>query len=221
MPTPMIVTGTDRKEHLARCASSLEEEVKRLSQLFQTKDLRIAFEQVLGDIREFSRLLSQFALSEAIYVPGVGGKNVLLSQIANIGIGSLVSAISDHVRNTTPLSGRQAELITRELVRQNPQAAIQQIFTLFEDCLRQRIDAGPELYGEPLINAAFGNHGVLTYGETPAEQVGIRNLLAGAYATFRNPHMHRMIEDNEKTTLAIITIVDLLINIIGEAQNSS
>jgi uncharacterized protein (TIGR02391 family) len=132
-----------------------------------------------------------------------------------------VSAISDYIRNTTPLSGRQAKLITCELVRQNQQAAIQQIFTLFEDCLRQRIGVGPELYGEQLISAAFGNKGVLTYGETPAEQAGIRNLLSGAYATFRNPRMHRMIEDNEGTTLAIITMVDLLINIIGEAQNSS
>jgi len=46
-------------------------------------------------------------------------------------------------------------------------------------------------------------------------------LLSGAYATFRNPRMHRLIEDNEQSIIAIITIVDLLIKIVDEAKDSA
>lgn len=212
----------ERKEHLVRCVRSLEEEVKKLSHLYPEENLRNVFQRILGEIQEIHHLLSQSELAEVVFVPRVyGSSDALQSRVAELSISHLAFAISEHIQSTTPLSGQQAGLITSELVRQNPQAAVQQVFTLFEDRIRKRIGAGPDLYGQPLINAAFGKKGVLTYGETPAEREGIRNLLSGAYATFRNPHMHRLMEDDEKTALAIITLVDLLIKIVDEAKPSS
>ncbi len=210
----------ERKEHLARCTTSLKVEIEHLSHLYPIEDLQPVFQQASEEIQAINHLLSQYSLSQVVYVPGVGGSDALQSQVANLSIFDLISAVAKHVQNITPLSGHQSKLITHELIKRNSQAAIQQIFTLFEDRLRKRISVGPELFGESLINTAFGNHGALIYGQTPAEQIGIRNLISGAYATFRNPYMHRMIEDDEKTTLAIITMVDLLIKIIDEAQLS-
>ncbi len=57
------------------------------------------------------------------------------------------------------------------------------------------------------------------YGATPAEQNGIRNLVSGAYATFRNPHMHRIIGNDEQMVSPVITLIDLLARLINEAQD--
>ncbi|WP_420627472.1 TIGR02391 family protein [Candidatus Leptofilum sp.] len=178
------------------------------------------FRHLLIQIQEVHRLLSEFNIKEIIYVPGVGNNDALQARIAELDIANLVSAISDFVQNTTPLSGLQARLVTSALVEQNAQAAIQQIFTIFEDHLRKRIGAPSNLYGKDLINQSFGKNGVLTYGATSAEKEGVRSLFFGAYATFRNPHMHRIVENDSQMVLSIISLVDMLIKITDTAQDS-
>ncbi len=211
----------ERKEHLVGCVCSLEEQVQRLSQLYPVKNLHSIFQRTLDEIQEIHRLLSEFELAEIVSTPE-NSQDALQSRVAELSISRLISSVSEHIQSTTPLSDQQTKLITPELVKQNSQAAVQQMFVLFEDCLRNRIGAGPELYGENLINKAFGKErGVLAYGETPAEQQGVRNLISGAYATFRNPRMHRLIKDDEETVLAIIALIDLLNKIVDEAKLSS
>ena len=209
----------ERKEHLIRCVISLRDEVEKLSQLYPAENLRDIFLQALSEIQDVYRLLSEFDLEKILFIPGVNEKDPLQSRIADLNFSGLTTAIAKYIQTTTPLSGHQAKLVTSALVAQNPQAAIQQIFTFFEDYLRKRIGANSELYGENLISAAFGKDGFLKYGETPAEQAGVRNLFSGAYAVFRNPRMHRMVNDEQATVLAILTTVDLLIKIIDEAKD--
>jgi hypothetical protein len=209
----------ERKEHLITCVSSLATEVEKLSQLYPAENLRDIFTKTSNDIQGIHHLLSEFDLKKIIYLPGINNNDALQSQINNLNIFSLSLAIAEHIQTTTPLSGLQAKLVTSALVEQNPQAAIQQIFTLFEDYLRKRIGKGSDTYGETLINAAFAKDGALKYGETPAEQMGVRNLFSGMYAVFRNPHMHRIVNEDQATVLAIITTVDLLIKIIDEAKD--
>jgi hypothetical protein len=103
-------------------------------------------------------------------------------------------------------------------VTRNPQSAIQQSFTIFEDYLRYKIGADVSLFGEELINKAFGRDGVLVYSNVPAEQSGVRNLFSGFYATFRNPHMHRIIQVEENQSLAIISTMYLLLDIVNKSQ---
>jgi uncharacterized protein (TIGR02391 family) len=114
-----------------------------------------------------------------------------------------------------------AKNITPELIVQNPQAAIEHSFTYLEDYLRNRTRTGSELTGEGLSNAAFGQNGKLTYGATENEDRGIRNLMLGAFATFRNPRKHRIMKDDEHTVLAIITLVDLLVQFIDKSKDRS
>jgi uncharacterized protein (TIGR02391 family) len=113
-----------------------------------------------------------------------------------------------------------AKKITPQMVEQNPQAAIEHAFTLFENNLRNRLGAGPEVRsGEDVINQAFGKNGKLTYGATESEDQGVRNLMSGAYATFRNPRKHRIVEDDKDTSLAIIALIDMLIRLTDEAKS--
>ena len=63
----------------------------------------------------------------------------------------------------------------------------------------------------------LGKNARLVYGDVPAEQAGVRNLISGAYAVFRNPRMHRIIEDDENTALIIIGLIDLMMRIVDDA----
>jgi len=132
----------------------------------------------------------------------------------------LIQSVTDCVSVAMPisLSERVTKSITYEQIRLNPQSAIQHAFSLLEDHLRSKIGAGADVYGRHLINAAFGSHGCLRWGEMPNEREGVRNLMAGAYAVFRNPRMHRLMEDSETTALATISLVDLMIQIVDEAE---
>ena len=109
--------------------------------------------------------------------------------------------------------------ITPELIGNNPQAAIESAFTYFEDYLRKKLGFGAEIYGEELINLAFGNGGKLIYSEVDNENRGARNFISGTYATFRNPRKHRIVQDDEKTVLIIIDMVELLIKIVDESKD--
>lgn len=132
---------------------------------------------------------------------------------------ALVSMIrEDRKRENSRLTNYR---ITPELIAQNPQAAIEHAFTLFEDHLRQRLAVGPEVYGEGLINLAFGQNGKLTYGVVESENKGIRNFMSGAYATFRNPRKHRIVQDNERTAFAIIALIELLIQLVDECKDQT
>jgi len=116
------------------------------------------------------------------------------------------------------LSEQAANHLHYEQVRQSPQAAIQLAFALLEEYVRDKIGVGPEVFGEELVNMAFGKEGRLTYGEVPAEQIGARNLISGVYATLRNPRMHRILKDDEHTAITVISLVDLLMKIVDEAK---
>lgn len=109
-------------------------------------------------------------------------------------------------------------VITPELIAQNPQAAIEHAFTLFEDHLRNHLDVSSSIYGESLINLAFGQDGILSYSDIENENKGVRNLMSGVYATYRNPRKHRIVNDDKETALAIIALIELLIHIIDNSS---
>ncbi|HSG42085.1 MAG TPA: TIGR02391 family protein, partial [Anaerolineales bacterium] len=124
--------------------------------------------------------------------------------------------LSGHLDNQTlyPFWDKFPSTITYYRVVENPQSAIQQAFIFFGNYLRKRIGAGSELFGEELINKAFGKNGKLIYRKIPAEQNGARNLLSGAYATFRNPNMHRLTDNDEKGVLAILSVIFTMFDIV-------
>lgn len=114
----------------------------------------------------------------------------------------LYSEVSRNITNevvypykTNPFLATYAE------VSKNPQSAIQQSFIIFEDYLRVKIGADASLYGEDLMNKAFGRDGFLIYSDVPAEQNGVRNLFSGFYATFRNPPHAPNNSDGRKSDL--------------------
>lgn len=131
----------------------------------------------------------------------------------------LITNISTLIENIVPVDfSHLFSNISYDDIKRHPQASVQSAFSHFESVLRNRIGALPELYGEALINAAYANNGMLEFGETTAEQLGTRNFISGAYATLRNPRMHRIVADDAEKALNIIFVVDMMIKIVEESK---
>lgn len=131
----------------------------------------------------------------------------------------LLLVVLAKMQNEPRLTEDLGKLISPEFIEQQPQAAIEHAFTFFEHTLRNRVNPDSGLYGESLINEAFGSSGKLAYSAVKNEQQGIRNLMSGAYAMFRNPRKHRLIEDDKLKTRAIIVLVDLLTHLVVEIND--
>ena len=138
-------------------------------------------------------------------------------------IQTALEEVTKYVTEMMPisLSSHIQTQIGYDLVRNSPQSAIQLAFAVFEDHLRSKIGVGPEVYGEDLINAAFAKDGRLIFSRLSAEQIGERNLYSGAYATLRNPRMHRLIKDDETTAITVIALIDLLIQMTEKSQSKN
>jgi hypothetical protein len=114
-----------------------------------------------------------------------------------------------------------AEKVSRAVRIDNPQAAIQNAFTHFEDHLNKRIQGGEKLFGNRLIKVAYeGENSKLEYknGEKDHTQ-HLYQLMAGAYSILRNPHHHKIIEDGEDKAQAIISLAELMIEFVDASED--
>lgn len=202
-----------QSSHLQDALQSIIELIDDLSPVYPS--LFNEFEKVFLQIEEMERLLTDYSLVELISSDSNNNK-LDKGNIVHV-IWDLLKAIQNHVVDMWLLSDENGNTISPRLVQMNPQSAIQSAFSIFEDNLRNRMGANNELYGQKLINQAYGKNGRLSYGATPAEKQGTRDLISGAYATFRNPRMHRIIEDDYQAATSIISLIDLLIKIIHES----
>jgi len=115
---------------------------------------------------------------------------------------------------------RLSTKISRETRIHNPQAAIENAFTHFEDHLRKRLSYGSNLYGNRLIKAAYeGETSRLVYQSDEKDYTAhLYNLMSGAYSIFRNPRHHKIVEDDEQKAQAIISLVELLIEFVDNSE---
>jgi hypothetical protein len=197
---------------------------------------RVSLEKALLATNE---VLESVEAAMVVYAKGITWKDVVTSPFGGVRqkkawdnlaldvrametrIQAALDELAQYVQNSMPIavSDEIQRQIQYDQIRQSPQGASQLAFALLEDHLRRKIGVGSEVYGEDLINAAFGRDGRLIYSRVPAEQIGVRNLLSGAYATLRNPRMHKVLEDDESTALTIVALTDLLCQLIDRAES--
>ena len=107
----------------------------------------------------------------------------------------------------------------------SPDEVVVAAFKHLDHLLRQVVGAKDyESYGEDLISRAFNNStGALQLNTIPNEQQGLRNLVSGAYALFRNPSAHRYFLKGKESIMAgthvdpsakIVMFVDVLETIV-------
>ncbi|MBZ0193238.1 MAG: TIGR02391 family protein [Candidatus Kuenenia stuttgartiensis] len=94
-------------------------------------------------------------------------------------------------------------------------------FKVLDQRIRIAIGETPEAYGEELINRAFSpDKGKLSKGLTASEKIGLRNLISGANAFFRNPSAHRFVDYDQVTVETIIVLVSFFLKMIEVAQDN-
>jgi hypothetical protein len=201
---------------------AIQEQVLFLADFFHLQDQNLSKNLVLDAITSIV-FLKMWTTSHERWINHViemdnelmGSVDYLRNSILNF-----IFQVKTEMQKVIPISFQMLDdkNLTFDDIKRNPQATIQHAFALLETQVRNKINASSDLFGEALINAAFGNNGCLIYGETPAEQMGIRNFVSGAYATFRNPRMHRKIEDNEHEALQLLAMVDLIMVIVEKAR---
>lgn len=206
------------------CARRIRDRAEALAIAFRGCDLYLDISTLVEAVNDIIDLiqqvksyrdLDQFVLSNNQLMTAVDRLRTKVQGVVK-NTGELICEVMP-----VSLEARSLGRITYADVRRNPQAIVQYAFTSFESHLRKRIGAGSELYGENLINQAYGGNGNLSYGAVPSERVGARNFMSGAYAVFRNPRMHRTVEENEQMAVKLLVLVDLLIKLVDESENTT
>lgn len=111
--------------------------------------------------------------------------------------------------------------------------SIVESFKYLDRLLQKSLGVSPhDYYGESLVNLAFSpGDGKLKLGTHDNEQRGLRNLVSGLYALFRNPAAHRDIFDRttgilrfdgaEQTAATVTVMVGLLAKLTYETFYNS
>jgi len=115
---------------------------------------------------------------------------------------------------------RLSKKVSREIRILNPQAAVQNAFMHFEDHLLKRLSGDSKLYSKRLIKAAYeGENSKLVFRSDSKDYTeDLFHLMSGAYAIFRNPRQHKIIEDDEQKAQALISLAELLIEFVDDSE---
>lgn len=202
-------------------AQQIKEQVVFIASLVEFHDQDLSKNLVLESIETILLLKFWTNSYEEWGEHVIGMDNLLMEKVDLLrnNIIKFLSQVNAELKRVTPISFQKLDSnkISLDDIKRNPQASIQHAFTLLETQVRNKLNANSDLFGEALINAAFGANGSLVFGETPAEQLGVRNFVSGAYATFRNPRMHREVKDNEQEALQLLAMIDLIMVIVEKA----
>ena len=122
----------------------------------------------------------------------------------------------DLLKERTKLS----QVISRETRIHNPQAAIENAFTHFENHLLKRVAGNSHLYGNRLIQFAYdGKKSKLVYKSDGKDYTPhLYKLMSGAYSIFRNPRHHKIFEDDEHLAQNLIFLSELLMKFIDDSE---
>ncbi len=129
---------------------------------------------------------------------------------------AIISLLREDLRKER---SRLSSNISRETRIHNPQAAIENAFTHFEDHLLKRLSGDTNLYGNRLIKAAYeGEKSRLVYKVDGKDYTAnLNSLMIGAYSILRNPRHHKLVEDDEQKAESIISFVELLIEFVDNS----
>lgn len=206
------------RQDLLSEVGSIEDWLVELGDLYQNADELFSYEY----FEHLKRLLNEIK-EDLIKLSKVNGSNISLSLDSKrfefqVFLYEFIRILSQVLQKSIPLVSVSSP-IDPNFIAKKPQAILQELFARLEDRLRKRIKVGVDLYGESLINKAFGgDRPILVYSQSRAEQQGLRNLFAGAYSAFRNPRMHRIVEENELIVAGVFAIIELLNLFIDETE---
>ena len=136
-----------------------------------------------------------------------------------------------------------AEKVSRDMRIKDPLAAVRDAYAHLESHLKDRINADQSLFGNQLIKIAYsGEIKNKKGGKVEKKEITERekeiiqskliykignddhsthlySLLSGAYSLFRNPNQHNDYKITEERSEALISLAELLIELINESED--
>ena len=115
------------------------------------------------------------------------------------------------------------EAVSKSFAADDYDATVIAAFKYLDSYLHKLLNVSPhDYYGEALINYAYSpNQGVIQMDTHPNEQAGLRNLISGALAIFRNPSAHRFMEYDQFTASTVIALVATVIKLTDKIVTTS
>jgi uncharacterized protein (TIGR02391 family) len=93
--------------------------------------------------------------------------------------------------------------------------AVFEAYKALEVAIREAAEYGPESYGPEMARKAFGDSGPLrSKTAVAAEENGLAALVAGAIASYKNPHSHRNVEVTADEAVEMIVLASHLLKIV-------
>ena len=110
--------------------------------------------------------------------------------------------------------------LARHCLGKSYEDAVTSAFRILEERIRQRIQAGPDLFGIQLMEVTFhADRGKLIFGETRNERQALFQLFRSTFMFLRNPPSHRFVEGfTDFEILEIILLTDLLLKILNKCE---
>ena len=139
-----------------------------------------------------------------------------IRDVCRVDLPRLERAIQDHAGDDDQHDAEFVERIGPLLRDQHLDSAVRRAFVLLKERLVRKFGLAPELDGANLVNAVFGDRGVLA-GQIPdPERQGMRDLLAGLYGVFRNRYGHRDVEPGWFEAASVLGMIDLTLRTIDQ-----
>jgi len=105
----------------------------------------------------------------------------------------------------------------------NPKSALSEAFIVLKTRLVECYGVGPDLDGQALYSAVFGEKGILL-GERPQKDksiLALRTLLEGLYGVFRNPYSHNDVEVTWEEAQTVLWTINFALKAIARLPADS
>lgn len=96
--------------------------------------------------------------------------------------------------------------------------ALRAAMVVLEERLRTSSSAPLDLVGTNLAAHVMDVKKDFNFGATAGEREGLLNIFRSTFLLFRNPPAHRFTDEDEERALQILTLVDLLLGLVAEAN---
>lgn len=135
----------------------------------------------------------------------------------------LLLVIKLAVTKPPKLSSPLAEKVTPENIVRNPQAAIEESFKFFENRLRERLKDHDKPIRDLIYKHFDEDKGDLAHlNISKNQQRGMKELIAGIYAYYRNPLMHGQLNfskrDDREMIITLLTLLDKFVQFLDESE---
>jgi hypothetical protein len=141
-----------------------------------------------------------------------------LTDICNYDLPQLEKAFLDWCRQAAHYDEELRKGISDLLVRHELDSAIRKSFVILKSRITRIFGLPEDIDGPELVNRAFGKKPATQVSLSDAERQGLRDLLCGLYAVFRNKYAHNNTKAPWHVAEAVVSMVNAVLKELDQIQ---